>query len=419
VVVSFACLALLLHSANLIHRARADGCRSLTLICSTQRGPWGVATGDFPSYRSVALDILARGSPAPGVFRASYFRRTPGFPLMLAISYRLTGDMGPAHWFAPLFAAAAAAGAAWMGGAWSGRRRGAVIAGLLFCLWPNSYQYAATFRPDGSHAFLALAALAATLWWRRDERIAAAILSGLLWMGTQLLRPTFGAVAAILPVLLLRRGRSRRYALVSLALWCSTLVAPGFIVGSNWVHHGVPMLSAVGANALGCYAVPRLYAELGKGTFRELRRDLCTAQFYWVSPNMRPRLRARWALSIFRAHPWATARSFLGEMRTQLLAPLQLGPYPKYYPSWTNAGATVMIAFWLAAVAGLVVLGSRDPPLAFFLLLAFGLVMVPAASSTYVGARLRLPLALFSIPLVALLIESVLRVAGRARPSPA
>ena len=55
-----ALLALSLHGANLLYRARSHGCASPLLLCPTERGPW--ATGDFESYAAVADEIAARGS---------------------------------------------------------------------------------------------------------------------------------------------------------------------------------------------------------------------------------------------------------------------------------------------------------------------------------------------------------------------
>ena len=58
----------------------------------------------------------------------------------------------------------------------------------------------------------------------------------------------------------------------------------------------------------------------------------------------------------------------------------------------------------------------RDPPLALFWLLCFGLVMIPAANVHLVGARIRFPLDLIYIPVAVLFVASLV---SRPRDPPA
>ncbi len=110
----------------------------------------------------------------------------------------------------------------------------------------------------GAHAFLIAGALACSVAWRDGERATRAFLGALFWVAAQSLRPTLFPLAIFLPLLLVKRGASRRYAAISVALWAFTLLTPAFVMGANYARHGIVTSGHVLAVNLGCYAVPRL-----------------------------------------------------------------------------------------------------------------------------------------------------------------
>ena len=367
------------------------GCESIGLVCPvTKPVP---AAPDTRSYVEVAQQIRERG-----VLGADYYHRTPGYPLLLALSLALTDEPTPALWIGPLLAGIAAAAIAWIAGLLTGRVGGALAAGLLFCVWLNAYQYVPVLTTDATHGFLAVTAVAATLWWRDAEKAPVAAFAAGLWMAVQSLRHTFFALPALLPFLLWKRRASRAYLGLSLAIWVSTCVVPSFVVGSNWVRHGRLL------PAQACYAVPRLKQEMGVGEFRSLRAR-CIRR-YRVDPVAQSRRDWQYLLD----RPGPAAKSFAREIKIQMLYPVR--PFnhrslERLYPSWTETHPSVITALWLASAGGLPILARRMLPVALFLGLALALVMLPAANVHAVGARIRFPMDLFFLPVAVVFGDAV------------
>ncbi len=403
-------LALLLHAGNLLYLARAQGCRSPLLVCPTHVGPWGA--GDYHTYRSVAVRIRDRG-----FFETSYLKRTPGYPLVLLSALTATGETSPARWLGPPAAALAAASIGWLAFHVTGSTAAAVLAGLLFCLWPSAFQLSSALRPDGPHAFLAVTALATTVGWRVTRHLPLAGLSAGLWLAVQSLRPTFFPLPLLLPILLWLPRASPSYRRASAALWLATVLVPAFVVGSNWRTHGIATPSHVLTVNLACYSVPRLKEELGLGSFHELRRE-CWSRYRRRPPQEKVPAQLEEASSFFRAHPLPALRSFAHEIGAQMLHPIR--PWASrqqeaLYPRWAAIGSAGVGAFWLLGIAGLYAVTLRDPRLAIFLLLSAAAVMLPAATSHLVGGRLRFPLELFMLPVAVAGAASIARLVGTLR----
>lgn len=373
-----------LHFAHLLYLESAHECPSLLVACP--RLLESLTTPDTNSYFRVAKEITEKG-----LFSNSYFRRTPGLPLAFASMRELGLPPATILWAVPLLAAAAAWAIGWIGWRVSGKAGVAVTAALGFAAWPSAYQYAPLLMTDGAHGFLAVAALAATLWWRDSGASRVAVLAALLWAATQSLRPTFFPVPLLLPLLLFRRGSTRARVATAAALWLATCTVPAFVLVSNQIQHGRPLPRPH------CYAVPRLQHQMGLGSFWALRQE-CKQQFRRDPDGVVARERA-----FLLAHPREAAWSFGSEILSQTV----FGPRPFYsrarlaclYPAWTQLGWGAMAAFWTCAFVGLLGLARRDPGLALFLAGSFVMVMLPAANVTLVGGRIRFPLDLLFLPI--------------------
>jgi hypothetical protein len=419
---SCASFAALLHAANLQYLAHAFGCDPLTLDCDGSPGPF--ATPDTAGYVRVAEEIRGRG-----LFAASYLQRLPGYPALLSLAIASTGSPTPALWLGPSLAALAAVAIAWMAFRLTGRTGAALAAGAAFCCWPDAYQLSPLLLTDAAHGFSAVAAFAATFRWRDTERAPAAACAAGLWLLAQSLRLTFFWIPILLPVLLFKRGASRRYLRGSFALWAPTLILPCLVIGSNWIRHGVAQPSAIPAENLACHSVPRLWAEMGRGSFVPLR-EACLRRYRGLDYAQRVTQQLADARRSLWAHPGRAAASFAGEIGNQLGAPPRLyyhrwlGPL---YASWPVPGRWFSILFWLCAGVGLALRFRSAPSEAAFLALLFVGVMLPAATTHLAGGRLRFPLDLFFLPVVAAVFFPKVdrtragglldRVPGEERPS--
>lgn len=406
-----AAAALLLHGANLVYLLRAAGCDAPLLACPAVNGAWG--TNDTESYVNVAWEVLLGGP-----LSATYVSRSPGLPLLMAAAMSLTGQPTPALWAAPVFAALAAAAVAWLGWSLSRSRLVMVTSGVVFLAWPVLYQFSPLLMSDADHAFLVVAAVAATWHWRNSEATGAALAAALLWAAVQSMRPTFVPLPLILPVLLWKRPAGRRYATASALLWLSGWIVPLLLVASN-AQHGVRSASASLPETVTCYALPRVQEQMGLGSYRDLRAD-CFRRYQDLDIGTRAAAQGELAATFIRAYPVAFGTSLAGEMVDQLLTGHQphyhdraAGLYPAFL-SWPGAG--FMALYWLCALGGVALVARRaeDWPLAAFTLLAAGLVIVPAALSHWVGARLRLPVDLLCMPFVVHFLAEIPRALGRA-----
>ncbi|NQZ96694.1 MAG: hypothetical protein HRU01_09305 [Myxococcales bacterium] len=397
-----ALLAAVLHGAHLVYASSAHGCAPWSLECPEDVALW--SAGDYGTYRNVARAIRARG-----LGDASYLLRTPGYPLLLVAAEEVTGSPNGARWLGPLAAALAAAAIATLTGWISGSAGAAALSVALFVFWWSAYQLSAALQTDGLHAFGSVVAVALTMAWRVRGRVGLAVLAGLAWMLVQSLRPTFFAVALLLPLIVFVPAAGRRRHAIAGALLASTLIVPALVTAANWQRHGVAVPSLIATVNLRCYAVPRLEEELGLGVFKP-RRERCLERFRGMDPAERVRIEREEASAFFAEHPFAFAASIGGEIAEQLGEPLRMTATPtqvRHYPDWMTTGSAVLFAFWLLAAAATLWIFTRQPWLGLFLVGWFALVMLPASTAHFTGGRLRFPLDLLAIPVVAAALTEV------------
>ena len=411
VLVGTALLAAALQAANLWYLANRFGCDPIRLTCPGPDVPWVI--NDTDSYMEVAREMLDLG-----VLRASYLRRTPGYPLLLASSIALFGQPFAALWIAPLLAAAAGMAVSWTAVVLGRRLGAAALAGALFCAWPNDSQYSPLLLTDAVHGYLAVIAFSVTVAWVQRQRASLGWLAAGLWMATQLVRPTFFLLPFLLPVLLWQRHASRAYARVSFAIWIASGIMPLSIVTSNLVNHGMPIVSIVEPETLACYAIPRMKEEMGLGTFTEIRAAAWEHYGAVADLKVRVAMQRQEAWEFLRAHPLDALGSFGGELTSQLFAALHPGyarNLEQLYPAWLTPPAFAIHVYWIFAAVGLVTVARQQPNVAFFLLIVFVAVMAPATTSHWVGGRLRFPLDLLFMPVVAAFLSSLV---ARSRWTP-
>lgn len=400
--------AIALHAAHLCFLAHRLNCDPILLTCQSESSGW--TTNDTLSYKRVGDRILKHRS-----LRPSAIRRPPAYSVLLSLSESLTGTIEALRWLGPLLAGGAAAAASALGWSISRSRSAALLAGCLFLAWPTAYQFSPLLLSDAPHAFLALGAFSATVWWRESESRRAAVAAALLWAMAQALRPTFLMLPFLLPWLLVKRQGSRSYRSVCVALLLSSSVVPLLLCVSNYHRHGVFVPSGVFSENLACYAAMRLRAEQGEGDFATLR-DACQQRFLGYRWRDRIALQQQEAWQLFRSRRVAAIRSHLFEIQAQLGSAARLfykDELALLYPSWLQLPASAMAAFWLAAAGSVVAAMRNHLGISAFALLACVSVLGPASTSHLVGARLRLPVDLLVLPFVAVSCRRLFVAASR------
>ena len=288
--------------------------------------------GDSSRYLRVATNVVRHG--AISIDAEAPFRwdadRPPGYPLLIALSLKVTGDE---RW--TLYAAAlSAAGAAWAAvtlvGLWGGSRLNAHIAGGLVALLPNSLGLSAMLLTDaifGHCMLLWVCLLYQSLKALRPGTVAGSVL---VLAFLQTLRPQlliFAPGLVVLAVVLLGE-RSRRTAVASVMLVGSLLV-PAYLTFRVYRDHGVVTPSMVGARTAREYLQVRFLAEQEHSEFVIVRdrvrgEDHASAQRLSTPESLMARryLVTRAQVAPFvRSHPVDVARLMFTEATRQLLAP--------------------------------------------------------------------------------------------------
>lgn len=402
------CLAAGLHAANLMYAAISAGCHPFWLTCVGPLIPW--MTADSQSYLIPAGQMLQRG-----FLHTSFLSRTPGYPSLLAIGTWGFGTPYAALWLAPLLAGGAGVAVTWITAVFTSSRWAAGAAGAVFCAWPSTYEYSPLLLTDAVHGYTAILAFAATLAWLRSHSASKGWLAVGAWTVTQSLRPTFFALPALLPVLLWRPARDTRFRRMALIMWLASWLVPIFVVASNVVHHQVATVSVYGPETLASFTVPRLKEHMGMGSFRELR-EAASARYDPLPLMERYRVQRQESLEFLTTHPGAALVSLLGELVAQMLEPPRyVAPHlASIFPVGMSLPGWLLVGYWLSAAVGIVLMLRLRPAIAWFLLMGFFLVMIPATVCHWVRDRLRFPVDLFAMPL-AVLCWHTLSARARAR----
>jgi hypothetical protein len=157
------------------------------------------------------------------------------------------------------------------------------------------------------------------------------------------------------------------------------------------------------AKTLSFYTVPLLKERMGLGSFAQLKQT-AYERYNWMPIPQRVEAEIRESLEFLAAHPGMAVASVESELLNQMTAgvqPYELGELRDLYPKWLSLARAILILFWLSAAVGWLLLVRSQPAVAAFLVGAAAMVMIPAALSAGVGPRLRLPIDLLSMPLVA------------------
>lgn len=226
--------------------------------------PHYVPINDAADFDRIGASIAEQGrypasqlAPGPTAFRA------PGFPVLLAATYRLTGASAPAaRWRAGrllevALGVLAVALVALLGVRLGGPGLG-LTAGVLAAIYPPLVLVGTSLMSEPLYIVLALAAVLAALHaWERPAALRWALLSGVLLGLLALTRANFVVLAIPLCALTWGSGAAGRRATLgaplALLAACALTLTPWLIRDSAQFHQFVPLSTEGGFALVGQY----------------------------------------------------------------------------------------------------------------------------------------------------------------------
>jgi len=388
--------------------------------------------GDFAMYVEAAAHLVQHGS-----FDSEYVYM-PGYVLLIAPVQALGGG-----WLATKLVGAVLGGlgagpvcgiARRLGG---GRTRVALVAGLIYALWPAGIAVASVTGTDMPAAVLVLVASYFLLRYAEPRPVLAAILFGLVTGLAAYIRAIVVPLAALAVLVFRAVGKPWRKSLA----WAGTACAIALFVLSPWAvrnrlrygetfltdsHGGLTALVGANPNTLGCYSrsLNRIFRDVTGFTLlaephRQADRAALAIAKTWVGFD------PRFSLGLFVRK----AERLLVHERALLYWPLfRAGvlpePYRSFFGSHQAAIEGVADSFYLVILA-LALFGSA---LAYARRNWLALSLLPQAvalallySAIFAEARYRLPIFMLLIPFSALAVDWLVQT-GRdlacATPSP-
>ncbi len=345
-------------------------------------GAEGLFLVDATHYTTLAKNIveghgfsLSAVAPyAPDAYR------TPGYPVFLAIFYKLFGTFWPANLFQVFLNSLVPAVIAWLAWKVSGKRSVAYVAGFLTAVEPHLIYHQVGIATEGIFTFL-LALFAVAVVRYLDSPSPKRVLAvGLLFAVSSITRPYFlyflpvAILFLVLPLLSFPRTRESRVLVEGLdsrfrgndrkqrvgawkkvILLCAMFLIPSFLVLFPWMMRNERVFGVLTLSTSGWYNV---YTRLGATVYAaatnqqfnpvfnnfltQLGRDGVTAhgtdeELY--DPRVAPELKKR-ALAIFKTYPLQTLllqplsvyTIFTHDNLLTMLNEMRLLPYPKRPP---------------------------------------------------------------------------------------
>ena len=376
---------------------------------------------DAPSYIRPALELvqhhrfygsdpLANAFSRPGRERSGPETiRTPGYPLFLAAIIALGLPLAAALWIQHLIAVALAAAAFLFVDIALRRRAAAIVAGLLLATNPALITAAHQAIADVLAAAAVVAALFCTYRLLRGGTLRWAVAAGIVTGCATLIRPI--AVAWFVPLVAIVAVRAARAA--TAAFVAAALVLPAAWMARNYAATGVATISSIAGENLLLGNAANVLALQDKPLLYRLSAMQRSSGFYDVFQKLQPRL-AEAALAEARADgvdPQRAPHALLAryyarlgrrivvrhipegtEISVSALIEMFLYTYARNASRWISSGSPLLGlavagsgAIFAAALAGLVVLGREDPPLAWLLgvtIAYFAILSAPGGGDT-------------------------------------
>jgi len=375
-----------------------------------------LVVGDSNTYLIPAQNLLQHGvfsrESTPPYLWEPY--RTPGYPMLIAISIGLFGNAQWVLYFAAVTGGLAGWAAVRLTEAWKGKRMAQHVAGLIVALLPNSLGLSAMLLTDAVFGHLVL------IWGyllysglRNSSLVNLMGSTGLLWI-LQAIKPTFNIAALlILGIGMLFIPNKRMWTFLVLLVILS-LPLPSYYANRNLHDHGVFTPSMLGVETVREYLQSRYSAEVTGKDFADLTAQVraenrAAAEKLQTPISFCGRLylvKQAEVDQFIRQHPWTALRLMGTEMVRQFAAPQEF-VFQVFFgglPAWARGfGSILTLLLWAGTLFGAWHLGrSGDwrPGLMVFGILMF--FLLTGSVSHRVGARLRFPADMMAVPLAAI-----------------
>lgn len=383
-----------------------------------------VVSGDAVTYVVPAQNLLLHGvfsrEVTPPYLWEPY--RTPGYPVLIALSMRLFGSEGFTLYVAVLTAALAAWSAVRLVEDWGGNGLARHLAGIAVAFLPNSLGLSAMLLTDAvfGHLFLFWFFLLyhGLAQFSRKHLIGA---TGVLWV-LQFLKPTLNVAVLLVAGISLLVPEARRQLLAVAILVIAALIVPFYFAERNWEDNGIFTPTFLGVETVREYLQVRYLSEqsgvdVDLITSQVRAADRAAAEESTLPASIYGRLyrvKEEAVGRFIRQEPLSALRLMTTEMVWQLAAPQEFA-FTVFWgdlPAWIRAiGSLLTLALWAGAAFGAWNLGRAgnwQAGAAFAGILVF--FLVSGSISHFVGARLRFPADLVGIPLMAVGVGSVAKL---------
>ena len=402
------------------------------ISCALVLGRGAMIDGDAQTYLTPAENLARQGvfSGANAPPFAWEGHRTPAYPMLIALSLRLSGRY---EWTLYL-AAITAAAAAWCGirlvEQWNGSRVALHSAGMAFAFLPNSLGLSSQLLTDAIFGHLVFVWIYLLWTGLRTNSPYRFVSCGLLAVFLEGLKPTFFLAFVLLALVGLLLARQWRSWVALALLGLGTIPVPLALALKNRESHGVFTPTLLGQHTTRDYLMARyLAAERGvdERVMRPLVRDedeaTARTMSYPGSFSGRQYLVEKDSVTRFlHDHPVAAVRLMLVEMIRQLVAhqDYAFATFTATVPRWMMWLARLMtLGLWgLCAYGGWRLWGGGDRKPAMLVLGVLLFFLVTGSVSGSVGGRLRFPADITALPLAAIGFSELLRRATLAGSAP-
>ncbi|MDO8584853.1 MAG: glycosyltransferase family 39 protein [bacterium] len=318
-------------------------------------GPEGLYLVDATHYTTLAKNIveghgfsLSAVAPyAPDAYR------TPGYPVFLAVFYKVFGTFWPANLFQVFLNALVPVMILWLAWKASGSRSVAYVAGFLTAVEPHLIYHQVGIATEGIFIFLLALFAVAVVRYLDIPTPGRAVVAGALFAISSITRPYFLYFLPIVIIFLIFPLAWRNWKSAIAA--CVLFLIPSFLIIFPWMMRNERVFGVFTLSTSGWYNV---YTRLGATVYAaatnqqfnpvfnnfltQLGRDGVTArgtdeELY--DPRVAPELKKR-ALAIFKQYPLqmmllqplSVYTIFTHDNLLTMLNEMRLLPYPKRPP---------------------------------------------------------------------------------------